>query len=129
MFQVIDHVKNHSLIYTLLGYNNTITLTTKLNRIMSVILGSLFFLLTSLMYTKTKLKNGFLHGLLLGTIIISIIIIIKLFTKTMIPANYFIKYAVYIFASIIGGIIGINRQNKKWYIVSLFIFPLKLLLL
>lgn len=121
MLKLINKVKKYlfiifiliilTLIYTLLGYNNIITLTTKMNKIVSMFLGSLFFFFISLSYCLQKNKHGLLNGLLISLILISFIVLLNISLKNQIKSISFLKYAIYIFSSIIGGIIGVNKSK------------------
>ena len=102
------------LIYTFLGYKNVIPLTPTSNKIFTIILGSLIVLITSYNLTKRKNQKGIIFGLLNGILIISFLIILNLLTRSKIDLSDIYKYLIYIFVSIIGGIIGVNKIKDKW---------------
>lgn len=113
------------LIYTFLGYKNIIVLTPTINKFVTIIFGSMFMLITSYNLTKRKNKNGIILGLLNGILIISVLFVLTLLTNNQTDLSKIIKYLIYIFISIIGGIIGVNKTKDKW--LSLVFFTIILL--
>ena len=70
-------------------------------------------LITSYNLTKRKNKNGIILGLLNGILIISVLFVLTLLTNNQTDLSKIIKYLIYIFISIIGGIIGVNKTKDK----------------
>ena len=99
------------LIYTFLGYMNIISLTPQLNKTITIIIGSLFFLITSYFLTKNKLSKGIIRGTFIGLILITFFLVINIILKNKLNLLSFIKYSIYLVVSIIGGIIGVNKAK------------------
>lgn len=64
-------------------------------------------------FGKTALKNGYMEGLKIGVCLLAFLILINLiFYQTVFSFERFLYYVVLILTSILGSMVGINRQKK-----------------
>ena len=74
-------------------------------------------LVSSFYISRKIMKKGFIIGLLNGTFIFIIVTIISLITdKGGLTVNTLFHLIIFILSSVIGGVLGVNRQKKEKYI-------------
>lgn len=97
-------------IVTLLNYFNILSSST-LN-VFTYIIPFIAFFTGSLILGKKSNSKGFLEGIKFASIFIILFILINLILKLKFSTGTFIFYIIVLSSSIIGSIIGINRQKK-----------------
>lgn len=102
-----------TLIYTLLIHYQKIDPTAKSYSNTTFVIGIIVFFILGLISGKVADKNGLLEGLIAALFIILISLIVNLFVKVNFEANSFVKMGTYLLASGLGGIIGVNLNNRK----------------
>lgn len=101
------------LIYTLLLYNGKINTSNESIYRSTLIIGAAIFFIYGLLTGVLEKRNGFISSILSTTILLLIIIIVKFISKSTNFPMDFIKYLIYILASGLGGIVGVNIGQKK----------------
>lgn len=108
-----------TVFYTLLLYNGAIDASESALNIATFIMGILIFFLTGLISGVKEQEKGWLAGGTTASLIIVIVIIIKLITHQFHGWFEIVKILTYLFASIVGGMLGVNltflkpRKNRK----------------
>lgn len=101
------------LIYTFLLYKGKISSSSQAIFRTTLIIGAIFYFIYGLLTGIIEKKNGFISSILSTLVLIIVTIVIKVISKsTNFPIDI-IKYVIYILASGLGGIIGVNLFNKK----------------
>lgn len=102
-----------TIIYTIFLYNGKISNQSKAIHTATLVIGIVTFFLYGLLTGIIEKQNGFLSCLISTLILLLIIVAIKLLSKRVILLGDWIKYAIYLGTSILGGIIGVNLISKK----------------
>lgn len=123
MFNQLNKIKSYlyitiifflfTMLYTFLVFKSVLTLSSSTNKVISLIIGSLLFFFYAFTHTIRKDSKGIIRGFIIGITLSIVIIILNLIFKSSFSVSDIYKYAIYIVSSIIGGIIGINKHNKK----------------
>ncbi len=101
------------LIYTLLLYNQKIDATTASIYRTTFIIGTVIFFIYGLLTGLIERKKGFISSFISTIILILLIILVKVIAQKSFAITNLIKYGVYLLASSIGGILGVNFTSKK----------------
>ena len=100
-------------IYSLLIYYNKLDSSAKAFNTYTFIIGIFSFLILGVIVGYRAMKNGLLEGLIAALIIILITLIINFFLHVPFITKSFIKIATYLTSSSLGGIIGVNLNQKQ----------------
>ena len=100
-----------SLIITLLNYFNLIN--SNFVSILEMFLSIIGMIISGFIIGKNSKNKGFIEGLKLGLITILMFIILNLILNNTFEFKSLIYYFILLFSSIIGSIIGINRNIKN----------------
>lgn len=100
-------------IYSLLIYYNKLDSSAKAFNTYTFIIGIFSFLILGVIVGYRAMKNGLLEGLIAALIIILITLIINFFIHVPFITKSFIKIATYLTSSSLGGIIGVNLNQKQ----------------
>lgn len=100
-------------IYSLLIYYNKLDSSAKAFNTSTFIIGIFSFLILGVIVGYRAMKNGLLEGLIAALIIILITLIINFFIHVPFITKSFIKIATYLTSSSLGGIIGVNLNQKQ----------------
>lgn len=102
-----------TLIYTILLFNEKINSDYSSIYKVTLIIGIICFFTFGLITGLIEQNKGFLSSILTSIILLSIVIIIKLISKQEFTTPILIKYLMYVLASGVGGIVGVNINTKK----------------
>ncbi len=99
------------LISTLYYFN---ILNDTMYNIFKLIIPLITIFISTFLFGKKASKNGWLEGLKLGAILLFIFFILnKIFYDTKLDLRFFFYNFILLFTSVLGGMVGINKTNKK----------------
>lgn len=101
-----------SLIYASLLYFSKIKPLDNTNTIITFAIGSIAFLILGFISGILSGKNGLVEGLFSGIMIILISLIFNVFLKIPFTYKTLLKISIYLLASSLGGIIGVNIKFR-----------------
>lgn len=96
------------IIYTLLAYFEKIDLNKSAFFISSYLVMLTYFFIVGLLTGLIEKRKGIINGLIISIIIVLLGFLCSFITKTTFSYMTIIKYASYIFVSVVGSIIGVN---------------------
>lgn len=108
-----------TLIYTFILYFGKVSYTETSVYRFTFVIGVLSFFIYGFLTGKIEQKHGLLSSFLSSIIILALVIIVHLLSKKAIDGPSWIKYASYLLAASLGGMLGVNfhsmrkKDNKK----------------
>lgn len=108
-----------TLIYTFILYFGKVSYTETSVYRFTFVIGVLSFFIYGFLTGKVEQKHGLLSSFLSALVILVVVLTIHLLSKKAIDGPSWIKYASYLLAASLGGMLGVNfhsirkKDNKK----------------
>lgn len=102
-----------TLIYTFILYFGKVSYTETSVYRFTFVIGVLSFFIYGFLTGKIEQHHGLLSSFLSSLIILSLVVLVHLLSKKSIDAPSWIKYASYLLAASLGGMLGVNFHSLK----------------
>ncbi|MCM1259357.1 MAG: TIGR04086 family membrane protein [Prevotella sp.] len=102
-----------TLVYTLILYFGKVSYTETSVYRFTFVIGVLSFFIYGFLTGKIEQKHGLLSSFLSTLVILALVVLVHLLSKKSIDAPSWIKYASYLLASSLGGMLGVNFHSIK----------------
>lgn len=102
-----------TLIYTFILYFGKVSYTETSVYRFTFVIGVLSFFIYGFLTGKIEQRHGLLSSFLSSLMILVLVVLVHLLSKKSIDAPSWIKYASYLLAASLGGMLGVNFHSLK----------------